>query len=103
MKHDDFTLPLFANELLPSSPQFYAPSLPAHWPPAKRHSFTWWCQDGNQEMCAAVLWRTEGFNPADAKALVKALHDQPPVPMTHESPACAHFASPMKPQPQAAA
>lgn len=66
------TLPLFADELLPASPQPTTPSLPAHWPPAKRENFTWWCQHGNTEMCAAVLWQSEGFAPGAAASMVKA-------------------------------
>ena len=73
MTRDTCTLPLFAGELLPTSPPPATLSLPAHWPPARRDNFTWWCQYGNKEMCAAVLWRNEGFTQADATALVKAL------------------------------
>lgn len=96
------TLPLFADELLPASPQPTTPSLPAHWPPAKRENFTWWCQHGNTEMCAAVLWQSEGFAPGAAASMVKALNQQPVV-MMHASPPCAHFARPMASQPGQAA
>lgn len=94
MTRDTLTLPLFAGELLPSSPWTTAPVMPAHWPPSMRENFTWWCQNGNKEMCAAVLWQSNGFTPDDAHALVKHLAAQP-VTLLHETPACAHFARPM--------
>jgi hypothetical protein len=95
MRRDGMTLSLFADELLPASLQFNAPELPPHWPPAKRENFTWWCQNGNNEMCAAVLWKSEGFERTDAAELVRALRSSAPVVLMRDSPPCAHFALPM--------
>ena len=91
MKRDAQTLPLFATEQLPTQARPMPQGLPAHWTPSQRENFTWWCQHGNNSMCAAVLWQGEGFSTKAAAALVKNLHGQPITEM-HESPACAHFA-----------
>lgn len=97
MTRDTLTLPLFAGELLPTSPWTSMPSLPAHWPPKMREGFIWYCQNGNQElqdMCAASLWKSDGFTYDEAHDLVRAIRAQP-VTLLHETPACAHFARPM--------
>lgn len=73
MKHDHITLPLFAPEQMPPPLQTQRPGLPAHWPPAKRENFTWWCQHGDREMCAAVLWQAGGFTQGAASAMAKEL------------------------------
>ena len=83
MKGDDFTLPLFAD--MPHwKPVLPTPHLPA-MPAAEAESFIWWCQNGNKDMCAAVL-RNEFYLPAtEAMSVV----------MTYASPDCAHFARPI--------
>mgnify|MGYP000160831386 CR=1 FL=1 len=87
MRHNT-TLPLFADDMLPITPKASHPGLPAAWSARQRENFTWWCQNGNTDMCAAVLWRGEGFSTPEARTLVKMLHASPP---------CAHFASHMSP------
>ncbi len=94
MNRDTHTFPLFAGELLPTSPWTTMPTMPAHWPTPKRENFTWWCQNGNKEMCAAVLRQSNGLTNANAPTLVQHLAAQP-VTLLHESPPCAHFARPM--------
>ncbi|WP_343593425.1 hypothetical protein [Paracidovorax wautersii] len=91
MNRDNLTLPLFASELPPRSPLCSTPAMPAHWPPGKRESFGWWCRNGNQEFCSAMLWKN-GLTKAEADALVKLLHGQPEPARLTEFPPCAHYA-----------
>ncbi|RYF81152.1 MAG: hypothetical protein EOO29_11475 [Comamonadaceae bacterium] len=95
MTRDVLTLPLFADAPAVMPHPLNAPTMPAAWPPKQRESFAWWCRHGNNEMCSAVLWQSNGFARADADALVKHLHQQPKFVLMTESPACAHFARPM--------
>ena len=41
-------------------------------------NFTWWCINGNREMCAAVLWREHGFTQIQAKRAVLELAKEMP-------------------------
>lgn len=36
-------------------------------------NFAWWCKHGNQEMCAAVLWRRKAMDCADALLAVQVI------------------------------
>ena len=36
-------------------------------------NFRWWCDGGNHEMCAAVLWRNGILSPADASRAVRQI------------------------------